>query len=164
MDSDVAMKAADATPAAAAAASSASTAAASSAAAPAAKSSKSSPSESLPWVEKYRPSSLDEVISQSDILRTVEKLVDSGQLPHLLFYGPPGTGPRTSRNTRAEAGERKTRGMKHEEQRASKSLTLLSPVRLVLLRFPCFFQARRARFWLWLARSMDPNFSRWCSR
>lgn len=49
-------------------------------------------SDNLPWVEKYRPSSLDEVYGQSDIVDTVRKFVHEGRLPHLLFYGPPGTG------------------------------------------------------------------------
>ncbi|CCE79712.1 Piso0_001796 [Millerozyma farinosa CBS 7064] len=48
--------------------------------------------ENLPWVEKYRPSSLDEVNGQNDIVSTVRKFVHEGKLPHLLFYGPPGTG------------------------------------------------------------------------
>lgn len=48
--------------------------------------------ENLPWVEKYRPSSLDEVYGQEDIVATVRKFVHEGKLPHLLFYGPPGTG------------------------------------------------------------------------
>lgn len=48
---------------------------------------------SLPaWVEKYRPSELDELVSQGDIISTVSRLIDAGRLPHLLFYGPPGTG------------------------------------------------------------------------
>merc|ERR1711871_919500 len=46
----------------------------------------------LPWVEKYRPSSLDDVVSQDNIVQTLEKLVASQKMPHLLFYGPPGTG------------------------------------------------------------------------
>lgn len=50
------------------------------------------PNENLPWVEKYRPTALDELISHTDIINTVNKLIDGNQLPHLLFYGPPGTG------------------------------------------------------------------------
>ncbi|AOA62674.1 Replication factor C (RF-C) subunit [Komagataella phaffii CBS 7435] len=46
----------------------------------------------LPWVEKYRPSSLDYVYGQHDTVDTVRKFVQDGRLPHLLFYGPPGTG------------------------------------------------------------------------
>ncbi|KAI0980187.1 hypothetical protein GJ496_004806 [Pomphorhynchus laevis] len=46
----------------------------------------------LPWVEKYRPKSLDELISHQDIIKTIVKFMDAKQLPHLLLYGPPGTG------------------------------------------------------------------------
>lgn len=46
----------------------------------------------LPWVEKYRPSGLQDLLSHKDIISTIEKFISSGQLPHLLFHGPPGTG------------------------------------------------------------------------
>ncbi|CAG9857368.1 unnamed protein product [Phyllotreta striolata] len=46
----------------------------------------------LPWVEKYRPSTLDELVSHEDIIRTISKFIKDDQVPHLLFYGPPGTG------------------------------------------------------------------------
>ncbi|KAF1850902.1 P-loop containing nucleoside triphosphate hydrolase protein [Cucurbitaria berberidis CBS 394.84] len=48
--------------------------------------------DSLPWVEKYRPNSLDDVEGHKDIIATINKFVDSNRLPHLLLYGPPGTG------------------------------------------------------------------------
>ncbi|KAI0208611.1 Replication factor C subunit 5 [Lamellibrachia satsuma] len=46
----------------------------------------------LPWVEKYRPDKLDDLISHQDIINTIHKFVDEDRLPHMLFYGPPGTG------------------------------------------------------------------------
>jgi len=48
------------------------------------------------WVEKYRPKSLDTVISHKDIIGTIKRLVAQRKLPHLLFYGPPGTGKTTT--------------------------------------------------------------------
>ncbi|KAF2404171.1 P-loop containing nucleoside triphosphate hydrolase protein [Trichodelitschia bisporula] len=48
--------------------------------------------DTLPWVEKYRPSTLDDVSGHQDILATITKFVDTNKLPHLLLYGPPGTG------------------------------------------------------------------------
>ena len=48
--------------------------------------------DSLPWVEKYRPSSLDELIAHEEIINILNKLIESNKLPHLLFHGPPGTG------------------------------------------------------------------------
>lgn len=46
----------------------------------------------LPWVEKYRPATLNDLISHEDIITTIKKFIDQNQLPHLLFYGPAGTG------------------------------------------------------------------------
>ncbi|CAJ0901821.1 480_t:CDS:10 [Entrophospora sp. SA101] len=48
--------------------------------------------DNLPWVEKYRPKTLDELISHKNIITTIESYINKDQLPHLLFYGPPGTG------------------------------------------------------------------------
>ncbi|KAJ5765231.1 hypothetical protein N7520_004790 [Penicillium odoratum] len=48
--------------------------------------------DNLPWVEKYRPESLDDVSGHQDILATINRFVESNRLPHLLLYGPPGTG------------------------------------------------------------------------
>ncbi|KAJ5786542.1 uncharacterized protein N7503_011754 [Penicillium pulvis] len=48
--------------------------------------------DNLPWVEKYRPESLDEVSGHQDILATINRFVEANRLPHLLLYGPPGTG------------------------------------------------------------------------
>ncbi|ARF09453.1 replication factor C small subunit [Indivirus ILV1] len=46
----------------------------------------------LPWIEKYRPSSLDEILSHDEILNTIKICIKNKYLPHLLFYGPPGSG------------------------------------------------------------------------
>ncbi|KAM3724612.1 Replication factor C subunit [Dirofilaria immitis] len=46
----------------------------------------------MPWVEKYRPASLTELVSREEIISTLTKLINENRLPHLLFYGPPGTG------------------------------------------------------------------------
>ncbi|XP_058014493.1 replication factor C subunit 5 isoform X1 [Ahaetulla prasina] len=49
-------------------------------------------SANLPWVEKYRPQTLGDLISHEDILNTIQKFISEDRLPHLLLYGPPGTG------------------------------------------------------------------------
>ena len=52
----------------------------------------------VPWVEKYRPNKLDDLISHTDIVTTLDKFIfpknpdQKARLPHLLLYGPPGTG------------------------------------------------------------------------
>lgn len=48
--------------------------------------------DSLPWVEKYRPDTLEDVSGHQDILATITRFVETNRLPHLLLYGPPGTG------------------------------------------------------------------------
>ena len=48
--------------------------------------------KNLPWVEKYRPSALEDLVSHEDIITTIRKFLSEDKLPHLLFYGPPGTG------------------------------------------------------------------------
>ncbi|PWN97033.1 putative RFC3-DNA replication factor C, 40 kDa subunit [Tilletiopsis washingtonensis] len=50
------------------------------------------PVDLLPWVEKYRPATLSDLVSHKDITATVERFIEANRLPHLLFYGPPGTG------------------------------------------------------------------------
>ncbi|KAI9028653.1 P-loop containing nucleoside triphosphate hydrolase protein [Hyaloraphidium curvatum] len=52
--------------------------------------------ENLPWVEKYRPTQMDEIISHADIISTIDRFIAENRLPHLLFYGPPGTGKTTT--------------------------------------------------------------------
>ncbi|CCW62162.1 unnamed protein product [Phytomonas sp. EM1] len=52
--------------------------------------------ESLPWTEKYRPSTLDDVVAHEEIIGTLRRLMNSDSMPHLLLYGPPGTGKTTT--------------------------------------------------------------------
>ena len=46
----------------------------------------------LHWIEKYRPSSLEEVIDHSEKIETLRALNKKNEMPHLLFYGAPGSG------------------------------------------------------------------------
>src|SRR5207247_2160754 len=48
------------------------------------------------WVEKYRPTKLDEIVGQDEIVSRLKAYVRAGNLPHLLFAGPAGTGKTTS--------------------------------------------------------------------
>ena len=45
-----------------------------------------------PWVEKYRPRTFDEIVSQSIAVNNLRKFTNSGNMPHLIFSGPAGTG------------------------------------------------------------------------
>lgn len=44
------------------------------------------------WVEKYRPKSIDDIIEQEEIIKVLRNTLETGELPHLLIHGPPGTG------------------------------------------------------------------------
>jgi replication factor C subunit 3/5 len=48
--------------------------------------------KTLPFVEKYRPKELTDVISHSMITNTLQNFITNKTFPHLLLYGPPGTG------------------------------------------------------------------------
>lgn len=45
-----------------------------------------------PWTEKYRPSKIDDIVDHDDIKRSLKNFIESKSLPHLLLYGPPGSG------------------------------------------------------------------------
>ncbi|MEK6918057.1 MAG: replication factor C small subunit [Nanoarchaeota archaeon] len=47
------------------------------------------------WTEKYRPSEFLEVVGQDHVIKRVEALTSSLNIPHMLFAGPPGTGKST---------------------------------------------------------------------
>ena len=47
------------------------------------------------WTEKYRPKTFDRVVGQDDIIKKVQNLTKSLNIPHLLFAGPAGTGKST---------------------------------------------------------------------
>ncbi|KAF9591256.1 hypothetical protein IFM89_003207 [Coptis chinensis] len=47
------------------------------------------------WVDKYRPKSLDKMIVHEDVAQNLKKLVTEQDCPHLLFYGPSGSGKKT---------------------------------------------------------------------
>ncbi|MFA5222464.1 MAG: AAA family ATPase [Methanoregula sp.] len=44
------------------------------------------------WTEKYRPTSLDEIIGQGPVISHLASFAASGNVPHLMLTGPHGTG------------------------------------------------------------------------
>jgi len=52
--------------------------------------------ESRPWVEKYRPRTLGDVVNQSGIIKRLKQFLKDKSMPHLIFAGPAGTGKTTS--------------------------------------------------------------------
>ncbi|KAJ8598987.1 hypothetical protein CTAYLR_009463 [Chrysophaeum taylorii] len=56
------------------------------------KRSKEETTNAQPWVEKYRPSTLNELVAHKEIIGVIKRLIAEDRLPHMLLYGPPGTG------------------------------------------------------------------------
>lgn len=52
--------------------------------------------ESMPWVEKYRPSCFDEIVLDPYNRIILSNILKTNYFPNLLFYGPPGTGKTTT--------------------------------------------------------------------
>lgn len=46
----------------------------------------------LPYVERFRPTKLDDVLSHDNNIQILKQFITRHDIPHLLFYGPPGTG------------------------------------------------------------------------
>jgi replication factor C subunit 3/5 len=46
----------------------------------------------LPWAEKYRPENISGIVYHDKITKSIVNYLSVGKLPHLLFYGPPGSG------------------------------------------------------------------------
>ena len=62
-----------------------------------------------PLADEIRPQTLDEVVGQSHILGKdglLRRIVDSGKIPNLIFYGPSGTGKTTVANIIAQRTNR----------------------------------------------------------
>lgn len=63
-----------------------------------------------PLADELRPKTLDEVYGQEEILgpgKLLRRLIESGHVPNLIFYGPSGTGKTTVANIIAERTKRK---------------------------------------------------------
>ena len=50
----------------------------------------------LPWIEKYRPNNLNDIILDETTKKLFTNMIDTKVFPQLLFYGPPGTGKTTT--------------------------------------------------------------------
>jgi DNA polymerase III delta prime subunit len=52
--------------------------------------------DTIPWVEKYRPSHFENIVLDPTNREFFNNIVKTGQFPNLMFYGPPGTGKTTT--------------------------------------------------------------------
>lgn len=49
-----------------------------------------------PWVEKYRPQNLEDIVGQKHIIERLESYVNEKSMPNLMFTGPAGVGKTTT--------------------------------------------------------------------
>ncbi|MFB2623729.1 MULTISPECIES: replication factor C small subunit [Methanothermobacter] len=49
-----------------------------------------------PWVEKYRPQKLDDIVGQEHIIPRLKRYVEERSMPNLMFTGPAGVGKTTT--------------------------------------------------------------------
>ena len=56
-----------------------------------------------PWVEKYRPQDLDDVVGQDHIIQRLKQYINEESMPNLMFPGPAGVGKTTTAIALAKA-------------------------------------------------------------
>lgn len=52
--------------------------------------------KTIPWVEKYRPSKLNDIVLDPLNKAIIDNIVEKNHFPNILLYGPPGTGKTTT--------------------------------------------------------------------
>lgn len=57
----------------------------------------------MPWVEKYRPVLLDDIVGNSDTVDRLKVIAEDGNVPHIIISGMPGIGKTTSIHCLAHA-------------------------------------------------------------
>jgi len=50
----------------------------------------------LPWVEKYRPVVLDDIVGNTETIERLKIIAKDGNMPHVIISGMPGIGKTTS--------------------------------------------------------------------
>mmetsp|Transcript_21714 Transcript_21714/g.35160 ORF Transcript_21714/g.35160 Transcript_21714/m.35160 type:complete len:336 (+) Transcript_21714:232-1239(+) len=50
----------------------------------------------LPWVEKYRPTKIADIVGNAEAVERLGAMAQTGNMPNLIFTGPPGIGKTTS--------------------------------------------------------------------
>ncbi|KAI5309848.1 replication factor C subunit 4 [Ascosphaera atra] len=54
------------------------------------------PDYELPWVEKYRPIVLDDIVGNTETIERLKIIAREGNMPHIIISGTPGIGKTTS--------------------------------------------------------------------
>jgi len=46
----------------------------------------------VPWVDKYRPTKINSIMHQPEVIDFLNSIIKTKMMPNLIFFGPPGTG------------------------------------------------------------------------
>ena len=52
--------------------------------------------KTIPWVEKYRPTNLNDIVLDPFNKAIIDRIIETNYFPNILLYGPPGTGKTTT--------------------------------------------------------------------
>src|SRR5579872_3553823 len=52
--------------------------------------------EQMPWIEKYRPFNIDDVIIDDNTLQKIKKIIEKKDMPNIIITGIPGIGKTTT--------------------------------------------------------------------
>ncbi|XP_063923370.1 replication factor C subunit 2 [Zophobas morio] len=52
--------------------------------------------DNLPWIEKYRPQTFQEIVGNEDTTKRLSVIAKQGNLPNVIIAGPPGVGKTTT--------------------------------------------------------------------
>ncbi|KAI5665050.1 hypothetical protein M9H77_24373 [Catharanthus roseus] len=50
----------------------------------------------IPWVDKYRPTKVADIVGNEDAVARLQVIAQDGNMPNIILAGPPGTGKTTS--------------------------------------------------------------------
>lgn len=76
----------------------------------------------IPWIEKYRPTKIEDVVGDEDMLIKFREYIEKKDPPHLLFVGSPGVGKTTCAKIIARAITQEVMVINSSEKRGIDTL------------------------------------------
>ena len=52
--------------------------------------------DGIPWLEKYRPQTLNDVVGNEETIAKFKAIIATGNMPNMILAGPPGIGKTTT--------------------------------------------------------------------